>query len=197
MHTGTTPETTPDSLATRAARAFAAYRDGDLQRMDELVDLLSPILWHTARGQGLSQAAAQDVVQTAWLRLVENAARIEQAQAVMGWLLVTVRRESWRVCKDSGRIAGEVPAEIVDAAPGPDTLAVLSEENGVLWEHFKALTPRCQALLRVIAFSERPDYAAISESLGMPVGSIGPTRGRCLSKLRELLTNDPAWGAAQ
>jgi hypothetical protein len=47
----------------------------------------------------------------------------------------------------------------------------------------------------VIAFAERPDYAALSEALGMPVGSIGPTRGRCLAKLRSLLTADPEWGS--
>ena len=187
MHTDTTSE----SLATRAAKAFAAYRGGDLHRMDELVDMLSPLLWHTARGQGLSQTGAQDVVQTAWLRLVENADRINEPQAVMGWLLVTVRRESWRVVKDSGRVAGEVPAEIVDKAPGPAAMAVVSEQNGALWDHFRQLTPRCQALLRVIAFSDKPDYAAISEALGMPLGSIGPTRGRCLAKLRESLTADP------
>lgn len=190
-------DTTPDSLATRAGRAFSAYRDGDLQRMNELVDMLSPLLWHTARSQGLSQSGAEDVVQTAWLRLVENAARISEPQAVMGWLLVTVKRESWRVVKDSGRVAGEVPAEIVDTTPGPAALAVLSEQSGALWDHFRRLTPRCQALLRVIAFADKPDYAAISEALGMPLGSIGPTRGRCLAKLRESLTTDPAWGAAQ
>jgi hypothetical protein len=55
------------------------------------------------------------------------------------------------------------------------------------------LNPRCQALLRVVAFATKPDYAAISAALGMPVGSIGPTRGRCLSTLRAALSNDPRW----
>ena len=64
----------------------------------------------------------------------------------------------------------------------------------MLWKHVKALPPRCQSLLRVIAFAERPDYGAVALALGMPVGSIGPTRGRCLAKLRLLLDNDPHWG---
>ncbi|MGN6613012.1 MAG: sigma-70 family RNA polymerase sigma factor, partial [Angustibacter sp.] len=50
------------------------------------------------------------------------------------------------------------------------------------------LPERCQALLRVIAFADRPDYASVAESLGMPIGSIGPTRGRCLHRLRAALT---------
>ncbi|HEY8651998.1 MAG TPA: sigma-70 family RNA polymerase sigma factor, partial [Dermatophilaceae bacterium] len=53
----------------------------------------------------------------------------------------------------------------------------------------------CRALMRVIAFADRPDYAQIADSLGMPVGSIGPTRGRCLAKLHDILDHDPAWEA--
>jgi RNA polymerase sigma factor (sigma-70 family) len=183
-----------DSLAARAGRAFAAYRDGESRRMDELVDLLTPILWHTARAQGLDPATAQDVVQTAWLRLVEGSARISDPQAVMGWLLVTVRRESWRVAKQAGRTSDQVDEDLVDDAPGPAAEAVLSERQRVLWGHFGALTPKCQSLLRVIAFADKPDYAAVSEALNMPVGSIGPTRGRCLAKLREALLSDTTWG---
>ena len=62
-----------------------------------------------------------------------------------------------------------------------------------LWEHVQGLPERCRELMRVIAFADRPDYALIAESLGMPVGSIGPTRGRCLAKLRQLLASDPQW----
>ncbi len=184
----------PDSLAARAGRAFAAYRDGESHRMDELVDILTPILWHIARGQGLESSAAQDVVQTAWLRLVEGAARISDPRAVMGWLIVTVRRESWRVAKASGRTSDPLEDEILDPTPDPAAAVVLSESQRVLWGHFGTLSPKCQALLRVIAFADKPDYAAVSQALGMPVGSIGPTRGRCLAKLRESLLSDTMWG---
>ena len=64
---------------------------------------------------------------------------------------------------------------------------IAAEEQGVLWRHVSGLSERCRYLLRVIAFAERPDYAAIADALGMPVGSIGPTRGRCLAKLRVAL----------
>ena len=68
-----------------------------------------------------------------------------------------------------------------------------SDSETRLWQHIAQLPERCQALLRVIAFSDRPDYAAVAKALGMPVGSIGPTRGRCLAKLRHLLANDTSW----
>ena len=184
---------TVQSLATRAAAAFSAYRDGDVRAMDELVDLLTPVLWHTARAQGATDALAQDAVQTAWLRLVENAERIKDSQAVMGWLIVTVRRETWRVHKAHGREDHDIDENLTDDTPDPSTLVLRREGHRVLWRHFQNLSPKCQALLRVIAFAERPDYAAVSESLKMPMGSIGPTRGRCLAKLRTALASDPAW----
>jgi RNA polymerase sigma factor (sigma-70 family) len=184
---------TTDTLATRAASAFIAYRDGDVGAMDQLVDLLTPVLWHTARAQGVSEAVAQDAVQTAWLRLVENGQRINDPQAIMGWLIVTVRRETWRVHKALGREDHDIDENLTDSTPDPSTLVLRREGHRVLWRHFQELPEKCQALLRVIAFADRPDYAAVSESLKMPVGSIGPTRGRCLAKLRTALANDPTW----
>ena len=172
---------TVQTLATRAATAFGAYREGDVRAMDELVDLLTPVLWHTARAQGASEALAQDAVQTAWLRLVESSARVKDPQAVMGWLIVTVRRECWRTRTVDGRAGLELDESLPDDHPDPSALAVHREDHRVLWAHVERLTPRCQALLRVIAFADRPDYAAVSEALKMPVGSIGPTRGRCLA----------------
>lgn len=191
-----TTDDTTHGLATRAATSFRGYRDGDVRAMDELVDLLTPVLWHTARAQGAAEAVAQDAVQTAWLRLVEGAERIKDPQAVLGWLIVTVRRECWRSSRVAGRTDGELDETTPDLQPDPSALTVRREDHRLLWEHVQRLTPRCQALLRVIAFAERPDYAAVSEALKMPVGSIGPTRGRCLAKLRAALADDPAWGGA-
>lgn len=188
----------PPTLADRAAAAFAAYREGDRERMGELVDLLTPTLWHTARGQRLDQATSEDVIQTAWIRLVEGAEAIAEPQAVLAWLITTVRRESWRVLKRDGRSipVEEFPETEPDgllAALDPAAEAMLREDQRVLWRAVSSLSERCQALLRIIAFIDRPDYGAVSEALGMPVGSIGPTRGRCLAKLRGQLAADPTW----
>lgn len=196
MNAPATPS--PGSLATRVADAFAAYRSGETERMSELVDLMTPILWHTARAQRADAATAEDVVQTAWLRLVDRADDIGEPQAVMQWLLTTVRRESWRVVRQGSRdlphpelgdTAGE-PA----AAENPEAVSILSERQRLLWRHVSGLSARCRELLRVIAFADRPDYHAIADSLDMPVGSIGPTRGRCLQKLRTALLADSGWG---
>ena len=68
--------------------------------------------------------------------------------------------------------------------PAPEQQVVLDDENARLWDCLKQLPERCQRLLRIVAAAPRPDYTAIASDLGMPVGSIGPTRGRCLEKLR-------------
>ncbi len=189
----TEPTTSPATLVARAGQAFAAYRDDPGTPIDELVRLVTPILWHCARAQGLDEAGAGDVVQTAWMRLVERASTISDPQAVLGWLLSTTRREAWRVATVQRRAGGEIDAEMPARIPDPAVQAGLDEQDRVLWTHVSALSERCRALLRVIAFADRPDYARLSETLGIPVGSIGPTRGRCLATLRAALAADPRW----
>jgi RNA polymerase sigma factor (sigma-70 family) len=200
MEATMTPHDLPvETLASRAGAAFAAYQAGDRLRLSELVDLVTPLLWHTVRAQRVGHDAAEDVVQTTWLRLVHHADTIQDPRAVLAWLIITAKRESWRVVKDTSR-AQPMPdadddAGLPDTAmDGPESAALASLEGRVLWRHIETLSERCKSLLRVVAFSDRPDYATVATALGMPVGSIGPTRGRCLAKLRLLLDADPHWG---
>ena len=186
------------SLAELAAHAFSDYRDGRPEAMSELVDSTTSLLWHTARAQGLSAAQAEDVDQNTWQSLVQHASGITDPRGVLKWLLTTTRREAWAVSKKSRR--EDVREDIGDAMPEvpttgdePADAVVRSQEQGLLWRHFKDLPERCQQLLRVIALAERPDYVQVADALGMPVGSIGPTRGRCLAKLKLALLGDPGW----
>jgi RNA polymerase sigma factor (sigma-70 family) len=189
---------TPETLAARSADLFRAFRAGDEAKMGQLVGLVTPILWHTARAQRLDQISAEDVVQTTWLALVRSADSISDPQAVLQWLIVTTRREAWRVAKRSDRDQPyEFEPDDVVAVPQerPEERVLRDDGAGRLWQHVAQLPERCRALLRVIAFADRPDYAAVATALGMPIGSIGPTRGRCLAKLRQLLAADAAWEA--
>jgi DNA-directed RNA polymerase specialized sigma24 family protein len=113
------------------------------------------------------------------------------------WLIVSTRREAWRLVKRTDRVEPrEFETDDLLSATDelPEEQVLRSEADSQLWEHIAQLSERCQALLRVIAFADRPDYAAVAEALDMPIGSIGPTRGRCLAKLRQQLNNDPKWG---
>ena len=189
------------SLAELAANAFSDYRDGRPEAMSELVDSTTTLLWHTARAQGLSAAQAEDVVQNTWLSLVQHAAGISDPRGVLKWLLTTTRREAWAVSRKSRREdvredVGDALPEIPTTGDEPADAVVRSQEQGLLWRHFTHLPERCQQLLRVIALADRPDYAQVADALGMPVGSIGPTRGRCLAKLKLALLGDPGWATS-
>jgi RNA polymerase sigma factor (sigma-70 family) len=189
----------PETLASRAAHLFDAYRGGDEAKMADLVALLTPILWHTVRAQRLDRESAEDVLQTTWLTLVRSADSISDPQAVLQWLIVSARREAWRVVKRSDRVEPkDFYAEefVTRSADAPEQAVLRNDSDARLWRHIAGLPEKCRELLRVIAFADRPDYAAIAKALGMPVGSIGPTRGRCLAKLRLQLANDPGWDAS-
>jgi len=188
-------------LATVAAEAFSLHRAGDSSAMDSLVEAVTPLLWHTARGQGADSVTAEDVVQTTWLRLVEHTASISDPQAVLQWLLMTTKREAWSAVRRGRRTVARDTWEETAIVEPLGSVAVIdpalatedSELASAIWQHVERLPERCQQLLRLVAFVDRPDYTAVSAALGIPVGSIGPTRGRCLAKLRIALTTDPTW----
>jgi len=179
-----------------AADHFTAWRHDDPAALDRLVRLLTPVLWHIVRAYGLTRESAEDVIQATWLALISHASSIVDHQSVMRWLTTTVRREAWRVARerDRERVAEPDVLELaIPAAAGPDGPVLTNRAAAVLWRHVHQLSQRCQRLLRVVAFDSRPDYASLATELGVSIGSIGPTRRRCLDKLRALLAGDREW----
>lgn len=188
----------PDQRTERTARlatVLAQARNGDTSALEEVVRDLNPLLWHVARSQGLNVTDAADVVQSAWLELVGRLDDIRTPAALSGWLITVTKREAWRVGR---RSRGLTDAELTRFAPAAadinvDHRLLTDQRDQALWRCFRQLSERCQALLRVVANVERPDYQQLSTAMGMPTGSIGPTRGRCLTKLRNLLIADSGW----
>ncbi len=187
-------------LAHRAACAVTAYRDGDRAPLAALVSALTPLLWRTVRSQGVDAERAEDIVQNVWLALVRDIDTIREPHATLQWLLVTARRAAWRAVRrmreDQVRQDHDSEAAERLSAPddeAPEALVARDERDRVLWQHVRDLPARCRELLSLVAMVSRPDYAVVSRTLGIPVGSIGPTRGRCLAKLRLALSSDPSW----
>jgi RNA polymerase sigma factor (sigma-70 family) len=163
-----------------------AAAGGDEAAWEEIVDRFGRLVWATARGCRLSRADAADVAQTTWLRLVENLDRIRDPERLGAWLATTARRESLRCLRLRAR---ELPSDEADVfeAPGderPELALLTSERDGALWGAFAKLSERCQALLRLLVSRDEPSYEEIGAALDMPIGAIGPTRMRCLEKLR-------------
>ncbi|MGN9907697.1 RNA polymerase sigma factor [Phytohabitans sp. LJ34] len=171
-------------------------RVGDQTALNDIVMVLNPLLWRVVRDQGLGVEEAADVVQTTWMEFLRRMDEIRSPQALAAWLVTAARREAWHV---RGRARREMadPHTVLDEVPDPqlplDERLLSDERDRSLWRHLQQLTPRCRELLRIVAHVERPNYDAVAEALAMPRGSIGPTRGRCLAKLRELLLADPLW----
>jgi len=163
-------------------------RAGDRTAWDALVRRYLRMLLGIARSYGLDEAAAQDVVQVTWLQLAQRLDQLREPHAVGAWLATTARRESLRQRRAAAR-ERPVEAELFHerAAPGRvDDRVMMAERDRALWSAFKEIGERCQLLLRLL-LAELP-YVEIAAALEMPVGSIGPTRQRCLAALRKKVT---------
>ena len=165
---------------------LGAAAGGDEGAWGELVDRFTGLVWATARAHRLSAADAADVVQTTWLRLVEHLDRIRDPAGLGGWLATTARHECLRVLRLQGRMVptGEPDFAQPTADDELDARLLERERDSLLWRAFAGLSERCQALLRLVASPLEPSYAEIGAALGMPIGAIGPTRARCLDRLR-------------
>ncbi|HET9141042.1 sigma-70 family RNA polymerase sigma factor [Actinophytocola sp.] len=173
----------------RHAACLIAARSGDRAALNVLVADLTPLVWHVARGNGLDRSTAEDVVQTVWLALLRHMDRLTEPRALVSWLITTTRRESNRT-RRRGAAQVELPTEVAEQLPNDDPLPeaelLRDERDQLLWKAFHRLSARCQELLRMTVLAGRVEYRAVAEALHMPHGSIGPTRGRCLSSLRTL-----------
>ncbi len=163
-------------------------REGDEQAWVALVDRFSGLVWWVTRGFRLSEDDAADVFQTTWLRLVEHLDDIRQPERIGGWLASTARRLCLLRLQKAGR---DVPTEfedhqLVSADETVDLDAALDaqQERSALRRALDDLPEPRRALLRVLSTDPAPTYAEVAAALDMPIGSIGPTRARCLDRLR-------------
>jgi RNA polymerase sigma factor (sigma-70 family) len=167
---------------------LASASAGDQRAWDALVERYNSLLWSVARSHRLSTPDAADVVQTTWLRLVEHLDSIADPDRLPGWLATTARRECLRLLRHAGREVQSYTAliDVPDDAPGLDAGLLRDERDAALWHALATLDEFCQQLIRVLMADPPPSYAEASAILGIPIGSVGPSRGRCLSKLRRV-----------
>jgi RNA polymerase sigma factor (sigma-70 family) len=186
---------TEDGVVAALVRAAAG---GDEGAWRQLVARFSGLIWSVVRGYRLNNADAADVFQTTWLRLAEYLGRLDNPARVGAWLATTARREALRVARAGARTVPTGDLDLVALGETDDRTperAVLEREQELLdsdreqqvWAEFRELPGRCQRLLRVLMTEPPPSYVDVAAALEMPVGSIGPTRGRCLRQLRERL----------
>lgn len=154
-------------------------------------------MYSIPRRLGLNPDEAEDVSQAVFASLLQSLPNLRDGQSLAKWLIVVAKRQSWKLIRAR-------PSRTEAGLPDEDALAVAHrlDDPDFLWQRRHAvrqalgsLGGRCQDLLAAL-FTDRnqPDYTEVSARLGIPVGSIGPTRNRCLKKLMEVLAAAP--GAA-
>jgi RNA polymerase sigma factor (sigma-70 family) len=178
------------SVASLVARAG----EGDGRAWEELVARFGGMIAATGRRYRLVPADIAELQQTTWLRLVMNLHKIEQPERVGGWLATTARRESLQLLRRASKYHGgadEMLANMPDAhSPEPDARPIAEERDAVLRAAWGRLKPRCQELLNLLVTDDPMGYKDLSQLLNMPIGSIGPTRARCLEHLRRLIAEE-------
>jgi RNA polymerase sigma factor (sigma-70 family) len=149
------------------------------------------LVWAVALQHGIGESNAADVAQSTWLRLLEHIDEIRDPARIGAWLATTARRESLRIVAMRRRLVLEGDHGAFD---GPDRLLpptderLLAEERGrIVRQALAALPPGWQSLVRLLMSDPPISYREIGEQLGIPVGSIGPTRRRCMSRMRQVL----------
>ena len=157
----------------------------------ELVEKYKRLVYSIPRAYRLGDSACDDIFQGVFSLLFQNLASLRDTRTLAKWLMTTTRRECWRLAQSDARAASR-PAELPtpDAAsdePAPSDLERW-ERRVAVQQALTQLGGQCERLLRALFVNtDHPNYANIAASLGIPAGSIGPTRARCLAKLASFL----------
>lgn len=161
--------------------------DGDPTAWAEIVRRYGTLVTATVRSFRLQNADELDAVQMTWLRLGENAHRIQSPERLAGWLATTARRECLHILRQAKRTSG--PIDVADLSMDPERRAIDADTARTLWNLVEELSPRQRTLLRAL-FTDHPrPYTEVARTTGIPPGAIGPTRARALQQLRDKLNN--------
>jgi RNA polymerase sigma factor (sigma-70 family) len=185
-----------DSLAAQLLRDVQARTPGAWER---LVQHYERLVFAVPRDLGLAHADCEEVFQATWMALFESIDLIRQPSSLGSWIITTAQRQTWRLQRRrvyrQPQVSLDFAAEAPATAAAPEEAAERLERQRLVREALDELRPRCRDLLTRLFLVESPGaeagsarYAEISRELGMPIGSIGPTRLRCLQELARLLT---------
>ncbi len=187
-----------DLKSASVAALVQKARDADPGAWEELVSRFGAMIASTGRRYRLTAADVAELQQTTWMRLVENLHHIEHPERLGGWLATTARRESLHLLRRASKYRSGVDQMITNMAdillPEPDARPIAEESGAVLKVAWEQLNPRCQRLLSLLITDDAVSYRDVSKLLQMPVGSIGPTRARCLEHLRRLVDEEGLTG---
>ena len=184
-----------ETMETPVSALLRSAADGDRQAWDRLVDRYADLVWSICRKLGMNSEDAADAVQLTWLALLENLDRIREPERLAGWLATTCRRQCLSIMRRSRptvHVEDELMERLLSHGSAADEAVLTAEQFALVWQAFRQLSELCQRVLRALVVEAEdgpPSYRVVAANLQMPVGSLGPTRARCLGQLRKLLDN--------
>ena len=172
-----------------------ACRRGDQLAWEKLIRRYQRLIYAIPLRAGLDEDQAAEIFQEVFTTFFQKLNDIEEPEKLQAWLVTTARRKTWRtITKAQGRMHADAEAiaheaaTVRDETPLPDEQLLQLEEQHRVRTAVSILGERCQKLVQLLFYrAEPPSYAEIAASLGIPEGSIGPTRARCLGKLLRIL----------
>lgn len=188
----------PDLAQQDDRHLIAACLEGDGLAWETLISRYQRLIYSIPLKSSLGADDAADVFQSVCLTLYNKLGTLRDHEKISSWLITTTKRECWRVSArnrreaqtpDSGRDDEENPMDdIPSAAPGADAEHETLERQQAVRQGVESLSERCRELLTMLFYqTDEWSYADIARRMEMPVPSIGPTRARCLEKLKKLL----------
>lgn len=193
------PTPTPALNDEDDAQLVARCRSGQSAAWAVLVERYQRLVYAVVRRAGHDEHTAADVFQTVFSRLIEHLPRLAQPERLQAWIVTTAKREALRTRERNQRNVSLTPEDedapaltdqLADDAPlAEDALSELQQLD-LLRRGLERLDERCRSLLTLVFRDEDEHlpYDEVAKRLGLPTGSIGPTRSRCLDKLRKLVT---------
>lgn len=179
-----------DETMNEGADLLLGVSKGDPTAWDEVIRRYGALVSATVRSFRLQDADARDAVQMTWLRLAENAHRVQFPDRLAGWLATTARRECLRIMRQAKTGAKLIDVETViaaDSAVGPEQHVIGADTRRIVWTLVDELSPRQRTVLRTLFTDHTVRYAEVARAAGIPTGAIGPTRARALRQLRDKL----------
>ena len=186
--TTSTIDYAPPGATDSADDLLLRVRDGDPAAWEEIVCRYGKLVSTTVRSFWLQEADALDAVQMTWLRLAENAHRVQFPEKLGGWLVTTARRECLRIlrqAKPAPDLTNMTPETVADPSVGPEQRVIDADTARTLWNLVAELSPRRKTLLQALFTDSSRSYAEVARTVGIPLGAIGPTRARALQQLED------------
>ncbi len=175
---------------------LAGCRRGDDFAWEALVHRYQRLVYSIPRHAGLNYDDSAEVFQEVFAALIRNLNSIDKPERLHAWLVTTARRKTSRLISKFPQLQQtrrtetepEQISELRDDAPLPDEVLVRIEQQRRIRMGINKLDERCKQLLVALFYRpEPPSYAEVARALGIPEGSVGPTRARCLQKLLHLV----------